>query len=205
MASGELRCSSTFHELDKRRKWVVSFMFLSLIPQGKRPDIHWIGGWMGSKSGVDAVEWRKISSSVQESYHVHQTRSLSLCQLIYPGSFSQVYFIKLQKHLGENISICTNLSTVQLNMPYCRNLVNHKLTSESAHFESRPWKAYRGWGVPCFFSTSREMSECHLVFTTTNLFRMLSNCLWCDSTRCGGVYPEIMTAACGRKLACAPG
>jgi hypothetical protein len=30
-------------------------------PEEKSPDTHWMGGWVGPRAGVDAVEKRKIS------------------------------------------------------------------------------------------------------------------------------------------------
>jgi hypothetical protein len=34
---------------------MVSFTIIALYPQGKSPDTHWIGGWMGSETGMDPV------------------------------------------------------------------------------------------------------------------------------------------------------
>jgi hypothetical protein len=41
---------------------------LVALPPGERfPDTHWIGGWMGSKAGLDSVKYRKISFLCRES------------------------------------------------------------------------------------------------------------------------------------------
>jgi len=38
---------------------VVSFMPWPLYPLGKFAGTHWLGGWMGLTTGLDAVEKRK--------------------------------------------------------------------------------------------------------------------------------------------------
>jgi hypothetical protein len=56
---GEWRYSSTI--LDLGIMWsVVSFTPQPLYSRGKSPDTLWIGGWVGPRAGVDAVEKRKI-------------------------------------------------------------------------------------------------------------------------------------------------
>jgi hypothetical protein len=50
------------------------------------PAIHWIGSWVVSKAGLDAVEKRKISCHCLESNPGRPARSLSLFQLSYLGS-----------------------------------------------------------------------------------------------------------------------
>jgi hypothetical protein len=53
----EWRYSSIFLDLDTRWKWVVSFS-----PHGERaPCTHWVGGWLGPRVGLDAVEKGNIS------------------------------------------------------------------------------------------------------------------------------------------------
>jgi hypothetical protein len=34
---------------------------LATLPPGKVPNIHWIGGWLGLRAGLDAVARRKKS------------------------------------------------------------------------------------------------------------------------------------------------
>jgi hypothetical protein len=48
------------------------------------PGIHWIGGWVGPRAGLDAVEMRKIVQ-YRESNRGHQARSPSLYRLSYPN------------------------------------------------------------------------------------------------------------------------
>jgi hypothetical protein len=38
-------------------EWIYSAYILS--PGERAPDTHWIGGWVGHSSGLDAVEKRK--------------------------------------------------------------------------------------------------------------------------------------------------
>jgi hypothetical protein len=40
---------------------------LTAIPQGKNPDIYVIVGWMGSRTGLDALEKRNISFLYRDS------------------------------------------------------------------------------------------------------------------------------------------
>jgi hypothetical protein len=41
-------------------RWVISFMPLPLYRRGKCPGIHWIGGWVGPRAGLDDVEKGKF-------------------------------------------------------------------------------------------------------------------------------------------------
>jgi len=47
--------------------WEVSFTPRPLYPGERPPNTHWIGGWVGSRAGLDAVVKRKIPSSCRES------------------------------------------------------------------------------------------------------------------------------------------
>jgi hypothetical protein len=38
-------------------------------PQGKSPWYHWIGGWVGPRTSLDAVVKRKIPSPSRDSLH----------------------------------------------------------------------------------------------------------------------------------------
>jgi hypothetical protein len=40
--------------------WVVSFTPWPLYPRERAPDAHWIGGWLGPRTGLDDVESRKV-------------------------------------------------------------------------------------------------------------------------------------------------
>jgi hypothetical protein len=57
---GEWRYSSTILDLGIRWRLVVSFTPLLLYPRGKSPGTLWIGGWVGPRVGLDAVEKKKI-------------------------------------------------------------------------------------------------------------------------------------------------
>jgi hypothetical protein len=60
-----------------RWRWVVSFMFLLLDPQGNSPpSTHWIGGWVGPRDSLDRMAKRKISSPCQDSNPGHPACSL---------------------------------------------------------------------------------------------------------------------------------
>jgi hypothetical protein len=47
-------------DLGTRWKWMVGITPRPLFFQEKSPGIHWIGGWVGSRAGLDAVVKRKI-------------------------------------------------------------------------------------------------------------------------------------------------
>jgi hypothetical protein len=53
---------------------------------GKEPTgTHWIGGWVGPRERLDAVEWRKISCLCRKWNPGRPARSSSLYRLSYPG------------------------------------------------------------------------------------------------------------------------
>jgi hypothetical protein len=56
---GEWRYSSTILDLGTRWKCVVSIKTRPLYPREKSPDSHWIGGCVGSRAGLHAMEKRK--------------------------------------------------------------------------------------------------------------------------------------------------
>jgi hypothetical protein len=47
---------------------VVSFTVVRFTPGERAPGIHWIGGWVGPRTGLDDVERRKISPVVGLEY-----------------------------------------------------------------------------------------------------------------------------------------
>jgi hypothetical protein len=53
------------------------------------PGIHWIGGWVGPRAGLDDVEKRKSFTlpGLELQPFGRPARSQSLYQLRYPGSF----------------------------------------------------------------------------------------------------------------------
>jgi hypothetical protein len=53
--------------------------------------IYWVGGWLGFRAGMDAMEKKKISCPCRESIPDHPAHSLSLYRLSYPGFGSQKY------------------------------------------------------------------------------------------------------------------
>jgi hypothetical protein len=51
-----------FFDLGTRWRCVVSFTPLPLYPRERIPGVHWIGGWVDPRDGLDAVVKRKIPS-----------------------------------------------------------------------------------------------------------------------------------------------
>jgi hypothetical protein len=68
-----------------RWRWVVSFTPRLFYPHGKSSRYHWLGGWVGSRVGLDTVSKRKIPSPAGIRIPIIQT-VLSR----YPGSVRYV-------------------------------------------------------------------------------------------------------------------
>jgi hypothetical protein len=66
---------------------VVSFTLRLFYSWGRNPGIHWIGGCVGLRDGLDAVAKRKIPSPCRESNPDRPARSLVAMSLNY-SSFS---------------------------------------------------------------------------------------------------------------------
>jgi hypothetical protein len=47
-------------DLSTRWRWVVNFTLWPLYPQERAPSIHWMGGWVGPKTGLDEMDSRKF-------------------------------------------------------------------------------------------------------------------------------------------------
>jgi hypothetical protein len=69
----EWRYGSIILDLGSVWRWVVSFTSWPLYPGKRAPDTHWIGGCVGSRDGLDAVEKRKILRC-QELREEHKLR-----------------------------------------------------------------------------------------------------------------------------------
>jgi hypothetical protein len=54
---------------------VVRFTTRPLYPQGKSPGTHWIGNWVGSRAGIEALAKRKIPTSCRDTNLDHPARS----------------------------------------------------------------------------------------------------------------------------------
>jgi hypothetical protein len=66
---GEWRYSSSILGLDTSCRYVVSFTTRPLyLPEKVPPGTHWIGGWVGPREGLDAVEPACSLSQYRLSY-----------------------------------------------------------------------------------------------------------------------------------------
>jgi len=63
---------------------MVSYTPRPLYPLGKSSGTHWIGGWVGPKTGLEAVTERKIPIPAENRIPVVQPLSWSLCWIRYP-------------------------------------------------------------------------------------------------------------------------
>jgi hypothetical protein len=83
--TGEWRYSSTFLYLGTRWRWGLNLTPLPFYLWGKSPGTHCIGGWVGPRSGLNAVEKRRILYC-RESNSSCPASSPSLYRLSYPDS-----------------------------------------------------------------------------------------------------------------------
>jgi hypothetical protein len=64
-------------------RWVVSYASRPLYPMGRAPGTHWIGRWMGSRAGLNAVAKRKFPNIAPAGNWTPVVQSV----LSYPGSW----------------------------------------------------------------------------------------------------------------------
>jgi hypothetical protein len=56
---GECRYSSILLDLVNGWRWVVSSTPWPLYLRERTPRTHWLGGYVGPRAGLDAMEWKK--------------------------------------------------------------------------------------------------------------------------------------------------
>lgn len=71
---GVWRYISAILDLGNRWEWPASRPF-RFIPGETAPDTHWIGGWTGPRSGMDAAKMRAISCLYQVSNSAFQSEA----------------------------------------------------------------------------------------------------------------------------------
>jgi hypothetical protein len=84
--NGEWGYSAVILGLGTRWRRLVSFTPWLLYSGERAPAIHFTGGWVGPRVGLDEVEMRKISCPFQESISGHPACIPSLYRLRSPGS-----------------------------------------------------------------------------------------------------------------------
>jgi hypothetical protein len=65
---------------------MVSFTHRPFTTEERGPGTHWIGGWVGPRAGLEAVERRNISCCCWKSNPGRQARILPLHRVSYSGS-----------------------------------------------------------------------------------------------------------------------
>jgi hypothetical protein len=71
---------------------MVSLMPLPFYPRERAPGTHWIGGWVGSRAGLDDMEKKNLTLRGIELRPLGRpVRRQSLYRLRYPGSQRTTY------------------------------------------------------------------------------------------------------------------
>jgi hypothetical protein len=87
-----------FLELGTSWRWVVSFTPQPLYPRERATGTHWIGGWVGPRTGLDDMEKRKflILLGLELWPLGRPACNQSLYQLLYSGSFKGINLNQLK-------------------------------------------------------------------------------------------------------------
>jgi hypothetical protein len=110
---GEWSYSSTILDLSTRWRWVVSFTPRPLCPREVTTGTHWIGGWVGPKVRLNAVEQRRISCPYREdqaiayrqyrlSYRTPYRRQRLTTECVGSKVNSRCHFSRTMRH-GESV------------------------------------------------------------------------------------------------------
>jgi hypothetical protein len=83
----KIEYSSNLLDHDTARRLVASFTPRQIYPRKRARGTHWIGGWIGPRACLEAVEKKKISCPCRESNPRRPAPSPPLSQLYYNGSF----------------------------------------------------------------------------------------------------------------------
>jgi hypothetical protein len=125
------RHSSIVFNFGTRWKWVISFTPLSLHPQDIEPSgTHWIGEWVGPKTGLNAMGRRTISCPCLESNRGHPARTLVAIPTE-PSRLLQIYLIALEfhylllRHHLVNTRVNTQTDLFAYSYGYLRNIDEH--------------------------------------------------------------------------------
>jgi hypothetical protein len=86
----------------------------SFTPRERAPGTHWIGGWVGSRTVLEAVVKRKIASPHRESNPILEpdrpARSPALYRLSYHSSLNQNYILEeIKSRLNSRILVLSCL------------------------------------------------------------------------------------------------
>jgi hypothetical protein len=74
---------------------------VAFTPRERASGIHWIGGWVGPRTGLDTVVKRKIPSPCWDSNHRSSIPQSSAITLSYPGSlFLNIFSVKIYSRRG---------------------------------------------------------------------------------------------------------
>jgi mannosyltransferase OCH1-like enzyme len=96
--------------------WIVSFTSQPLYPWERGSGTHWIGGWVGPRTGLDTVSKRKVPTGIEPSNPDHPARIQSLYRLptlIYQDMISLIVFPS-EVHVCLWVLWCGNVVTFYL-------------------------------------------------------------------------------------------
>jgi hypothetical protein len=57
---------------------LLASKFFRFFPRKKAPTVHWVKGWLGPRTSLDAVEWRKSLAPLRNRTPVPRSSSRSL-------------------------------------------------------------------------------------------------------------------------------
>jgi hypothetical protein len=109
--------SSTILDLGTRCRWMVSFTPGPIYSRRRAPSIHFRGGWVESRGGLDFVQYRKTSWSYREKNQGRPSRSLSLNRFPYAQNrtlFQMKFTVNTTTNICHILSVSGNASDLHL-------------------------------------------------------------------------------------------
>jgi hypothetical protein len=133
------------------------------LPRGRAPGTHWIGGWLGPRTGLDDVERRKILS----------LPGLEFRPLGRPAH-SQSLYQWLSNGAGQEVARCAaNIMKLYFNKEFWHQLIASSPWYYTGHIEND--SSNNASIFACVFGTAVTFLPSHCLATTGEF--LLSRCL----------------------------